>query len=140
MRVPVEEKITDRQAARRDVNQIKEVTSTFEQKRFRQVEPVIIIAKHSVKRASEGEAGAERFQSAEIPKMPNFIGLAQGGQDFLRKGAVRVGDDRDEQWVHGCFWWESLGRLKKKPEHLISVSFLKRAHRRAFAPESRRGG
>jgi hypothetical protein len=100
MSVAVKQKITRRQVARRNMDETETPAVLLESELLRQVEAEVVVAEHGVKWTPDRETGAQTFQIAKVPEMPDFISLREVRQDFLRQVAMGVRDDGNAK-AHG---------------------------------------
>jgi hypothetical protein len=73
MRVAEQEKIRQRQPARKDMDEMKCPAKTIQLKENRQVESKVIVSQNAIKWLSESHACAERGEIAEISQMPDLV-------------------------------------------------------------------
>ena len=100
MGVAVKLKITRWQVARRNVDETETPAVLLKGELLGQVEAIVVIAEHGVKWTPDREAGAQAFQIAKIPEMPDFIGLCEVRQDFLWQVAMGIRDNGNAK-AHG---------------------------------------
>ena len=73
MGVAVKQKITHRQVAGRNVDETETPAVLLEGELLGQVEAIVVVSEHSVKWTPDRETGAQAFQIAKIPEMPDLL-------------------------------------------------------------------